>query len=83
MRKLSLGDKVIHFKWECGKEKKDCIYTIVGFAKDANDLSDLVIYQSENTGVLWVRELDNFNSLVDTEKYPNVNQKYRFELYKL
>lgn len=80
MRKLSLGDKVIHFKWECGKEKEDYIYTIVGFAKDADNLSDLVIYQSEKTGILWVREADNFNSLVDIEKYTNVHQKYRFEL---
>lgn len=80
MRKLSIGDKVIHFKWECGKAKEDCIYIIVGFAKSAKDLSDLVIYQSEKTGVLWVREVNNFNSLVDSEKYPNVHQKYRFEL---
>lgn len=80
MRKLSLGDKVIHFKWECGKEREDCIYTIIGFAKNAENLSDLVIYQSEKTGVLWVRELANFDSLVDNIKYPNVHQKYRFEI---
>ena len=30
--------------------------------------------------IIWIRDYDMFNSLVDKEKYPEVTQKYRFEL---
>ncbi len=32
---------------------------------------------------LWVRPLSMFESLVDKDKYPDVLQKYRFELVNL
>ena len=42
----------------------------------------LIIYFNyfNGNGTLWIRPLDIFLSGIDHEKYPNVTQKYRFEL---
>ncbi len=48
------------------------------FAKDSNDLSWVVVYQNVDTKEIWVRNYEEFNSLVDKNKYPDVVQKYRF-----
>lgn len=40
-----------------------------------------VVYRSlYGKGELWVRPLDMFLSKVDQAKYPDIEQKYRFEL---
>lgn len=38
-----------------------------------------VIYKDLYNNIIWVRELEEFLSEVDSEKYPYVAQKYRFE----
>ena len=75
-REWKAADIVRHFKGN--------LYVIVGVAKEAtnsDELRDKVIYKRlDGTGNLWVRDLEEFNSEVDHEKYPDVTQKYRFEL---
>jgi hypothetical protein len=67
------ADIVRHFKGN--------MYMIVCIAKDSTDLRDKVVYKHiGGNGELWVRDLEEFNSEVDHEKYPDVKQKYRFEL---
>jgi hypothetical protein len=58
-------------------------YKILTFAKDCEDLSDLIIYQATyGDKTCWVRKLDEFFSYVDKDKYKDVEQLYRFEKIK-
>ena len=52
---------------------------VIGIAKHSEDLSEYVVYKELDTDILWIRPYDMFNSKVDTDKYPNINQEYRFE----
>ena len=69
MREVLVGSKWKHFK---GKEVE-----IVNIAKDSEDLKEMVVYTHD--GETWVRPKDEFLSEVDHQKYPDVEQKYRFE----
>ena len=62
--------------WRHFKEGK--IVRIVGIAEGTEYHEKSVIYEAED-GSMWSRPLDMFMSLVDREKYPDANQKYRFE----
>lgn len=73
MRELKLNHTYHHFK---GNN-----YIVVDVVKSADDPDrKFVIYQSlYGDGEKWARELTEFLSEVDHEKYPDVKQKYRFE----
>ena len=70
-RIIKIGKIYKHFKGH--------VYIVINVAYDSEDLSKKVVYQNIQDNKVWVRDYDMFNSLVDKEKYPEVNQKYRFE----
>ena len=75
MRKVKKGETYKHFKGH--------VYRIIAIGKDSEDTSLKVVYQNvydEND--VWIRDYDMFLSEVDHEKYPDIEQKYRFELVK-
>jgi len=62
-----------HFKGDC--------YLLEDVVFDSETLERMVLYrQSYGEGKLYVRPYEMFFSRVDRKKYPNVQQKYRFEL---
>ncbi len=65
------GEKYKHFK--IGK-----IVTVIGISRHTETEEISVVYEYE--GHIWNRPLEMFMSGVDKRKYPNVEQKYRFEL---
>ena len=76
MRKIKINGVYKHFK---GK-----IYVVENIAKDCETLEEVVVYRAlYGDGQLWVRKKDMFLSEVDHKKYPNVKQKYRFELQEI
>ncbi len=76
MRKIKEKGIYKHFKGD--------YYLVEEVAKDSETKEPVVVYRRlYGEGDLWVRPLDMFLSEVDHEKYPNVKQKYRFELQKI
>ena len=65
------GEKYKHFK--IGK-----IVTVIGISRHTETEEISVVYEYE--GHIWNRPLEMFMSEVDKRKYPNAEQKYRFEL---
>lgn len=63
------------------KHFKGNYYLVEDIALDSETQQEMVIYRKlYGDGSLWVRPKDMFLSEVDHEKYPDVKQKYRFEL---
>ena len=76
MRKIKEKGIYKHFKGD--------YYLVEEIAKDSETKEPVVVYRRlYGEGDLWIRPLDMFLSEVDHEKYPNVKQKYRFELQKI
>ena len=73
LRRLNSGDIVRHFKGN--------IYRIIGIAKHSEMKEDMVVYERLYgiERMMFVRPAKMFMSEVDKAKYPNSDQKYRFE----
>lgn len=66
------------------KHFKGDYYLVEDTALNSEDLTEYVIYRAlYDDFKLYIRPVNEFLSLVDKTKYPNVDQKYRFELQKI
>ena len=80
MRVIKVGQKYRHFK--------NKLYEVIAIANDSesnndDELKKVVVYKAlYGDGLIWVRDYDMFASKVDKEKYPDVDQEYRFEEVK-
>ena len=81
MRKIKVNDIYKHFKGHTYKVIA-IGYDSENYNEDDPSKSRLVVYQNVENNEVWVRPYDMFNSLVDKNKYPDIKQKYRFELVK-
>ena len=84
-RNFKTGDIVRHFKYETlSQEEKDnlmYIYEIIGTAHHTETEEQLMVYRAlYDRNKVCARPLQMFVSEVDHEKYPNIKQKYRFEV---
>ena len=92
--RIHKGDIVKHFKWETLTEEQQKMsfykYQVLDFANHTETGELLVIYRvlydcaelelNVNCGDVYARPFDMFMGKVDKEKYPNITQKYRFEV---
>ena len=76
MREVKLKRVYRHFKGD--------YYLAEDIAHDSETGEPFVVYRKlYGDGGLWIRPLEMFLSEVDHEKYPDCEQKYRFELQEI
>ena len=75
-REIKINGIYKHFKGD--------LYIVEDIALDSETKEPKVVYRAlYGEGTLYVRDLAMFMSEVDRQKYPNVEQKYRFELQSI
>lgn len=84
--RIKVGDIVKHFKRETAtNEEKSTnmyLYKVLSFGVDSETGERTVIYMAlYGNFKIYNRPYDMFMSKVDTVKYPNVKQEYRFQVY--
>lgn len=76
MREIQINRVYKHFKGN--------YYLVVDIATHSETKEQYVVYRRlYGDGKLFVRPLEMFLSEADHEKYPDVKQKYRFELQEI
>ena len=76
MREIQLHRIYKHFKGDC--------YLVEDVAMDSETEQPVAVYRKlYGDGSLWVRRLEDFMSEVDHEKYPDIKQRFRFELQEI
>jgi len=68
--KVTKGQVYRHFKGD--------LMEVIEVAKHTETEELMVVY--EHNGTIWARPYDMFVSKVDKNKYPDVEQEYRFQL---
>lgn len=69
---IEVGKKYRHFK---GKE-----YEVIAIGKHSETLEEMVVYKAlYGNGDVWIRPLEMFTTKLDKEKYPDIEQEYRFK----
>ena len=79
--RMRCGDVVRHFKRETVDEASiEYIYQVWFVAEHTETKEKLVIYTPiRDIGKVYARPYNQFISKVNREKYPNIEQEYRFE----
>ena len=78
-RQIQIGGAYRHFKGFIAKIITIAIHTETGESLVVYECSGKAVNSDHKNGI-YARPLEMFLSEVDREKYPDVKQKYRFEL---